>query len=123
MNRQQEKKLSRARASAIVTRILATAVCAMTLGLGLGITSILLVGGDRSTWPWASSPVLSALWVLVFSGGMLVSWAAAITHAWLSAAHGIVWKVLMTLGLLVGTPLAAIPYYLFEARWRARVIA
>ena len=112
----------RTRASAIVTRILAIAVCAMTLGLGLAIANILVVGANRSAWPWASSPVLSALWVVVFSGGMLVSWAAAVTHAWLSAAHGIVWKVLMTLGLLVGTPLAAIPYYLFEARWRARVM-
>ena len=112
----------RAKASAIITRILGIAVCAMTVGLGLAITSVLLVGGDRSAWPWANSPVLSALWVLVFSSGMLVGWAAAITHAWLSAAHGIVWKVLVTLGIVVGTPLAAIPYYLFEARWRARVM-
>jgi hypothetical protein len=94
----------------------------MTVGLAFAITSLLVTRRKDGPWLWANVPVLSALWVFVFSGGMLVSWVAAISHAWLSAAHGIVWKVLITLGLVVGTPLAAIPYYLFEARWRARVM-
>jgi hypothetical protein len=112
----------RAKASVIVRKVLALGVCAMTVGLAFAIMSLLVRGGKDGPWLWAHSPVLSALWVFVLSGGMLVSWVAAISHAWLSAAHGIVWKVFMTLGLVVGTPLAAIPYYLFEARWRARVM-
>lgn len=112
----------RARTSAILTKVLAVAAYAMTAGVAFASARFLPMGEDLVAWSWAHAPAIWGLWILAFCGGMLVGLAAAIGHVWVSASHGIVWKVLMTLALLVGTPLAAIPYYLFEARWRARVM-